>query len=588
VTTGEDFGFDRDPVRQAQLWRAPRAAVLQELITVPAVLAPEVVALALAHHGAPPEPITWGGLFSAARSRAHQLAADLGLGPGDRVVIMLPTCAAFFEVFFGTLMAGGVPVPVSPPSSTRREKLRAHLDTIGGIVRDCEATVLVALERTRAVMGADLIDAHPGLRLLSPDVPGAAASDSSRELHDAQPHETALLQYTSGSTSDPKGVELTHANILANVRAMASALEQPQGRGVSWLPLYHDMGLIGSLFLGLYTRRPVAYLPPQAFIKDPACWLRTISAVRATHTVAPNFAFGYCASRVDLDALAGVSLASLELVLNGAEPIDPASLRAFQETLEPLGLRDHVVRPVYGLAESSVAVTFSDPGPVMLDHVDAESLERDGLAVPPTAGARSRTFVCVGRPVSTQEIDVVDESDRSVPDRHVGEIVVRGPSVMKGYFRRPAESADTLRNGWLHTGDLGYRINGSLFVTGRIKDLIIRHGKNYYAHDIEHRIGGVPDLVPGGAVAFSLEEAPATRVVIVAESRARRHDTQARIARDIRDACQAAFLFGPDEVKLVPPGSIPRTTSGKVRRQACKRWYLEVIAAGSTPSISDP
>jgi fatty-acyl-CoA synthase len=194
----------------------------------------------------------------------------------------------------------------------------------------------------------------------------------------------------------------------------------------------------------------------------------------------------------------------------------------------------------------------------------------------------------VGRPVSTQEIDVVDESDRSVPDRHVGEIVVRGPSVMKGYFRRPAESADTLRNGWLHTGDLGYRINGSLFVTGRIKDLIIRHGKNYYAHDIEHRIGGVPDLVPGGAVAFSLEEAPATRVVIVAESRARRHDTQARIARDIRDACQAAFLFGPDEVKLVPPGSIPRTTSGKVRRQACKRWYLEVIAAGSTPSISDP
>ncbi len=328
-------------------------------------------------------------------------------------------------------------------------------------------------------------------------------------------------------------------------------------------------------------------MPPQAFIKEPAVWLRTVSKYRATITVAPNFAFGYCVKNLSLDDLSGVSLDCLELAMNGAEPIDPDAVRDFESKFGAIGLRSGIVRPVYGLAESSLAVTFGDPGSAVHDEIDADRLERTGRAAPATNGARARTFISVGGPLPTQEVRIADEENRELPERQVGEILVRGASVMKGYFRRPEESSRVLRNGWLHTGDLGYVASGRLYVTGRLKDLIIRNGKNYYGQDIERRISGTPGLVQGSAVAFCIEDQAATRVVIVAETRARDREALDTITRGIREACQDAFLFGPDDVRLVAPGAIPRTTSGKVRRQACKRWYQDCVAGANMPPGHD-
>jgi acyl-CoA synthetase (AMP-forming)/AMP-acid ligase II len=575
MTTRENpFGLDRDPLLQTRLWNARRATTLGDLIEVPAAMAPDVVAFGLTHHGAADESITWGALWTTSLQRAQQLR-DLGIETGTRVMLMLPTCRAFFDIFFGVLLAGAVPVPIAPPPSARRVILGPYLETMKRILGDSEATAAVALGRTLELCGEDLRKGRPSVQLVAADadVPLPPPGDAPT----MRPEETALLQYTSGSTSDPKGVELTHGNLIANIDAIVKVISHEHSSGVSWLPFHHDMGLIGMLLGALYARRPAVYMPPQAFIKTPAVWLRTISAIRATITVAPNFAFQYCVNQLSAEDLKGISLDSLELAMNGSEPIDPRAVSAFQERFESLGLRRDIVRPVYGLAESSLAVSFGDPGAAVLDDIDADRLERDGVARRASVGQRSRVFISVGRAIPTQHIRIVDEHDHPMPDRYIGEVVVRGPSVMKGYFRRPVESAEVLRNGWLHTGDLGYQADGQLYITGRIKDLIIRHGKNYYAQDIEGHIADVPDLIRGRVVVFSTEDSSTTRVIVVAETRSRKPEVHAAIERRIREVCQDAFLFGPDEVKLVPPGTIPRTTSGKVRRQACKRWYESLV-----------
>jgi acyl-CoA synthetase (AMP-forming)/AMP-acid ligase II len=396
------------------------------------------------------------------------------------------------------------------------------------------------------------------------------------------PDDLALLQYTSGSTSSPKGVALTHANIVANMGLIGDAITTPDSVGLSWLPLYHDMGLIGAALGALYTRVPLLLMPTTLFVKEPASWLRAISAFGATITLAPNFAFQHAVRHVSLEQVAdGTSLQTLATALNGAEPVDAAAVAAFEDKFAAIGLRRGTVRPVYGLAESSLAVTFSDPGELVVDDVDADELERQAIARPAAEGARVRRFVSVGRALPTQELYVVDAGDRPLPDRHVGEVIVRGPSIMRGYYRRPQESAAALAGGFLHTGDLGYLADGRLFLTGRSREVIIRYGRNYYPADIEAVAGQAGGAGRGAAVAFSTGEAGDTRIVIVVETRLRQSGDLLQLERLIREGCHAAFLFGPDEVRLVPLGAIPRTTSGKVRRNECRRLYL----AAALPAI---
>jgi len=560
--------FGAEPELELLAWTAPRASTVLEMLS-PADLVPHLTALVFVDHAPSPERVTWGELRAGAVGAAAALATA-GVTPGDRVVIMLPTRPAFFSMFFGALWLGAIPVPVVPPHTLRREKLEGLFDTITRIADDCGARVLVGLDRTLAVLSDYLTQKGSTLGLVSAEqVP--PGDDLPRAVV-ARRDDLALLQYTSGSTSHPKGVELTHASIVANTKAISAAITHAGSVGVSWLPLHHDMGLIGGALTALYCRRPQVHMPPQAFAKDPARWLQYLSDVRATITVAPNFAYALCTQHIADQDLEGVDLSALEVALNGAEPIDPSTIEAFESRFARWGLRPGAVRPVYGLAESALAVTFGESGPPRLDDVDAEALEHRGHAAAAATATRRRTFVSVGVPLDTQEVRVVDAADATLPDRIVGEIVVRGPSVMRGYYGQPAESAAALRNGWLHTGDLGYLASGQLYVTGRSKDLIIRLGKNYYAQDIERAVARLPGVLQGGVAALGVDGDDGVRIVVIAETRLRDLEARSCLTIEIRDACQTQFDVGPDEIHLVPPGTIPRTTSGKVRRQACRAW----------------
>ena len=561
----------QDKARQ-QLWSEPRAGNLLEMIAMPAERYPDVVAIGLCHHGRAPEAITWRELCTSAWRRAIQLR-EFGLRKNDRVMIVLPTSREFFEFFFGVLFAGGIPVPAAPPTSLREHKLTAYRDLLNLIAVDSGAVGCVGFSRTMKALqdGFQALNSKMWVLMADDECPSV---DTTWSLNGIDYSDAALLQYTSGSTSRPKGVELSHRNILANAAAIARAIVRVDTVCVSWLPLYHDMGLIGTFLTAIYCRTPTIFMPPQAFIKSPALWLRCISDYRATATVAPNFAFIYSVKNVQIDDVPDVSLDSLQTALNGAEPIDLIAVEKFYEKFRPLGLRDGVISPVYGLAESSLAVSFSAPGSLVIDRVDAGQLERDGHAVPAQASTRCQSFVSVGRELATQEVQIVDAAGNVLGERQVGEIVVRGPSVMKGYFNRAGETAEVLREGWLHTGDLGYLADGQLYVTGRIKDLIIRHGKNYCPQDIETIVASVAGVINGGVAAFSIEGDGATRVVVLGETRVRDKQLRAEMIHQIRSRCHDAFLFGPDNIVLVAPGSIPRTTSGKIRRRECRRSYL--------------
>lgn len=579
LASGERTRPSALPRRPDGLWDAPRARTLLDLLSGPARDHPSDAALYLSADGRLADPLTWGALWAGACAVASRLACG-GVAPANPVLLIAPTSAAFLTGFFGILAAGGVPVPVAPPASVRPDRLDWYRGLITGIAADAGARVVLTTTRYRPALQASVEGPGPRLSVLDAEAPSSASGESAPPPRPPSPEQLALLQYTSGSTSRPKGVALTHANVVANMAIIAGAIAREDSIGVSWLPLYHDMGLIGALLTALYARVPLVLMPTAVFIKDPASWLRAIGTFGATITLAPNFAFGHVVRHVALEPLEGCSLGSLETVLNGAEPVDAGAIAAFEARFAGLGLRPSVVRPVYGLAESALAVTFSDPGEPVVDTVDAEALERDGAAIPAAAGCRTRQFVSVGRPLPTQEIRIVDTDDRECPDRVIGEVVVRGPSVMQGYYGRPDETREALRGGWLHTGDLGYRADGRLYLTSRLKDLIIRRGRNYYPADIEMVVGGAEGVLRGGAVAFGVDGDGEDRVVVVAETRLRDPEALEALARAIRERCHAAFLFGPDDVRLVPIGGIPRTTSGKVRRHACRQQYLDRMRPG--------
>ncbi len=559
---------------QRRLAGLPPAADLVEILAAPAHAFPAGLALHLRHHGAEPEDVSLGALWQAAGGVATALRAA-GIAAGDRVMIVLPTSREFVAAFFGCLIAGCLPVPAAPPTTLRDPALALQLDLLRALAADCGAAACLSLRRWLHLLRASLAAANPRLELLAADaLPAAPEGFAAARPDPIDPDATAFLQYTSGSTSRPKGVELSHRNLVANIRAIRALLLRPDSLALCWLPLYHDMGLIGTLLSALYAHVPLVLMPPQAFIKDPALWLRGISEFRATVTAAPNFAFNYCVKNLEPADLAGVRLDSLQVALNGAEPIDEGAIERFQAKFGALGLRDDVVLPVYGLAESTLAVTFSQPGALVVDEVDAETLERAGLAAAAGPGARRRRFISVGGPVPGLRVRIADDAGAPRPERAVGEIQVQGNAVMKGYYRRPAESAAALRDDWLRTGDLGYLAAGQLYVTGRSKDLLIRHGKNYFPQDIEHQVMQVPGVRKGRTVVFSAQLDGKEAVVVVAETRLAAGPARAALERAIRERVHQAFLFGPDRLLLLPPNSIPLTTSGKLRRQECRRLYL--------------
>ena len=562
-----------------------------ESAALPEVMAPhsaetliEALNYHVTQHGSRPHILLWRGeddeqsityadLDRAARSVGRGLL-EKGLTPGDRVAIMLPTEAAFFEAFFGVIYAGGVPVPIYPPF--RRAQVEDHLRRQAGILRNAGASILIIGSEIRN-LGAFLFGLTSDLRHVE-TVPALGAAGPLVEPLPAGPGTVALMQYTSGSTGDPKGVVLTHANLLANIRAMGEALEASSSDVfVSWLPLYHDMGLIGAWLGTLYYGAPTIIMPPFAFLADPGRWLRVMARHRATLSAAPNFAFELCCKNVRDEDIQGLDLSSLRMVVNGAEPVSPATIGRFTERFAKYGFRPEAMAPVYGLAENSVGLAFPPVGRApIFDRVQRLALSRDGRAIAASADdATALEFVACGRPIPRHEVRIVDDADREVPDRTEGRLQFKGPSATQGYFRNPEKTRALFDGEWLESDDRAYVANGDIFITGRIKDMIIKAGRHIYPHELEEFVGGIDGVRKGCVAAFpTMDERTGTeRLVLLVETRLTDPEATAALRRKIAESSAAHLDMSPDEVMIVAPHTVPKTSSGKIRRSAARSLY---------------
>jgi 1-acyl-sn-glycerol-3-phosphate acyltransferase len=373
-------------------------------------------------------------------------------------------------------------------------------------------------------------------------------------------------------------VVLTHANLMANIRELVRATQAgQQDCFVSWLPLYHDMGLIGAWFGSMYAGIPLVLMSPLAFLARPAQWLETISRYRGTISAAPNFAYELCARHVTDNTLARLDLSCWRLALNGAEPVSPATLQRFANRFAPCGLHREAMTPVYGLAECSVGLAFPPPGRgPRIDVIDGEAFARDRLAVPARPGAPgTMELACCGLPLPGHEIRIVDDTGAELPERRVGRLEFRGPSATAGYYRNPEATRALLHGGWLDSGDHAYMADGEVFPAGRVKDLIKRGGRNLYPYDLEDAIGKVPGIRKGCVAVFGSPD-PATgseRLVVVAETRAGEPDERERLRRKLNDVSVDVIGMPADDVVLAPPHSVLKTSSGKIRRVASREAY---------------
>jgi 1-acyl-sn-glycerol-3-phosphate acyltransferase len=522
--------------------------------------------------GETPEAITYGELWAGARRIAEGLRA-LDVEPGRPVAIMLPSGRTYFETFMGTLMASGVAVPLYPP--TRIHRLEEHVRRQARIMANAQASVLVTFEEVKKISGL-LKSLLPGLRGIV--TPAGLACEPRDERLLARGVDLAFLQYTSGSTGDPKGVMLTHANLLANIRAMIrGCAATPAETFVSWLPLYHDMGLIGAWLAVMCAGARLVLMPPVTFMGRPVRWLRAISAWKGTLSAAPNFAYQICATKFDDVDLKGLDLSSWRVAFNGAEPVHPETLERFSARLAPYGFRREALTPVYGLAENSVGVTFPPTGRgPRLDRVKRQEFLEKGRAEPASPDdTHSLMFVGCGSPLTTVEVRIVDEAGREAPDRAQGRVEFRGPSATAGYYRNAAATRRVLDRGWLDSGDLGYIAEGELYVTGRTKDMIIRGGRNIHPQELEEAVGNVSGIRLGFVAVFGTRDARSSteRLVVVAETRSTQLEDREKLVSKIWDLSSELLEAPPDDVVLVPPGSVPKTPSGKIRRSACRELY---------------
>lgn len=497
--------------------------------------------------------VPWGEVYSRARKAATSLRAR-GLRRGDRVAIILPTGPGFCDAFFGAVLAGAVPVPLYPPVRMGRldeyhRQTSAHLSASG-------ARLVITDGRLLVFLGRSMERARPELGVVT--AASLLAATPTDHVVDVSPTELALIQFSSGSTSDPKPVALTHAAIAAQCEALRVLMPDPDtGRlnGVSWLPLHHDMGLIGCLLTATYSGASLALIPPEVFLARPAVWLRAISRVRAAVSPAPSFAYSFAAARVKDEELRGVDLSCWKHALNGAEPVAVETLHRFTKRFDRFGFDPASMQPVYGLAEASLAATFSPrrPSPLLADH-------------------EGRSIASVGVPVPGVTIAIRDAHGHPLPLGQIGRIHVRGPSIMHGYFERPELTNEALVDGWLDTGDLGFVRQGELFVCGRSKDVVIIRGANHAPSTFEECLDGVEGVRAGCAVAVGHrptgdEESLLLLVETTYESTS---DLAERIARIVTERTG----IRPGEVVLLAPGTLPRTSSGKLRRRESLRRHL--------------
>ena len=529
--------------------------------------------------------VTYAELDRSARALAATLQERTE--QGDRVLLMYPPGLDFVTAFLGCIYAGLVPVPVNPPRSNR------HAGRVRAVVADAGAALALTDSASRAKIEQALTSGTPdassgGYQVLATDTVDIDAADRWREVAIA-PEAPAFLQYTSGSTGAPKGVIVTHANIMANEAAISIALRlEADSVGVSWLPMFHDMGLIGGVLNPLYGGYKCILMAPTHFLQDPMRWLRAISRYRGTITAAPNFAYELCLKAAKTADLATLDLSSWRVALNGAEPVRAETLERFTQTFAPCGFVPETHYPSYGLAEVTLLVAggHAAAAPLVLD-LDADALG-EGKATP-GQGGRVRRVVGCGKALGTRVVIVNPETGIARSSGEVGEVWVSSPSVAAGYWGRPEETqttfgarlSDTGEGPFLRTGDLGFLTEaGDLVITGRCKDLVVIRGRNIYPQDVELAIERVASFIrPNTCAVFGMEvDGEEVLGAMIEADRALAHQLEAEersgvedLISRIRQAVAEEFDLTLHTVAVVKPGSFPRTSSGKVQRSACRQ-----------------
>jgi fatty-acyl-CoA synthase len=547
--------------------------------------------------------LTFGELASAAQKCSEELARR-GVPAGGRVALMLPTSRQFFVCYAGILLAGAVPVPIYPPF--RADRIEEYAERQSAILNNAGVCLLLTFRRGEAVAKllkprvkslAEVADAEKLLDAAEkepPPAPGALPAHLSGSRV-RKGGDLALLQYTSGSTGDPKGVMLTHTNLLANMRTIAEAVQMTASDvGVSWLPLYHDMGLIGAWLTLLLHGLPLVVMSPLAFLTRPERWLQAVSKYKGTIGAAPNFAFELCVRKISDKAMEGVDLGSWRAVLNGAEPVNPETLGRFAKRFGPYGFRPEAMLPVYGLAEASLGVTFPPlyRGP-KIDRVEREAFTAQGRAVP-AESENAIAFVSSGVALPEHEVMIADKEGRPVTERTEGFLWFRGPSATNGYYQNEEATAKLFAGGpaiaegeypWVNSGDRAYQADGEIYITGRVKDIIIKGGRNLYPHEVEELASRVQAIRKGCVVAFGLQsqEDGTEKLVIVAETREENRAKRTALAASINEEVSRGLGMPPDRVELIRPGSIPKTSSGKLRREETKQLYVAGTLAAAKP-----
>lgn len=514
--------------------------------------------------------IPWHEIYTRALG-ARRWLADLGVKPGERVGLVLPTSIQFFDAFLGAVCAGAVPVPLYPP--VRLGRLEQYHAQTAAMLNAVEARFVISDARVARLLG-ETIARTRGCRLqVLADLPdddglGPATVDAD---------DLALVQFSSGTTVDPKPVALTHRALLSQVEVLNQHWGHlPEACGVSWLPLYHDMGLIGCVFPAMDAVAELTLIAPELFVARPAIWLRTLSRYRGMISPAPNFAYGLCLEKISDEEMAEVDLSAWRVALNGAEAVSAQVMRAFNRRFARWGLRPEALSPVYGLSEASLAVTFSDlDHPFTSETFDAAQLTGPGLAEPTENGIE---LVSVGRPLPGFEIRIRAADGADLAAGRIGRLWVRGPSLMRGYLGRPDASRAAIVDGWLDTGDEGFIHRGELYLTGRAKDVLILRGRNHAPEDVERAIDSLDGVRTGctAAVSYRGQGVSTETLLLLVEGRESSHG---RIASDdLAERCRREVLtatgLAVDRVEVLAAGTLPRTSSGKIRRREALRQFL--------------
>ena len=542
------------------------------------------------------EPFFSHAGIERASARFGGALQSLGLKKGDRVALILPDNSDFVFAFLGALRAGIVPVPIYPP--TGLGQLSGYLENTLHIVAQSGAKVLVTSPEIRRVLGT-VQSRAPELTSVC-DVDTLKAQREELKPEKITLDDTCFLQFTSGSTSRPKGVTLTHANLAANVHAIMDLGLKVQSfdKGVSWLPLYHDMGLIGFVLSPLYHVNSITFLPPLLFLKRPARWLEHMSREKGTISFGPNFAYALCVKRIKESEIQGLDLSSWRVAGCGAEPIRAENLQAFAQKFGAVGFNEKAFVSCYGMAESTLAVSFSPIGAgVQTDQVEGAALWAEGLAkaikVDGNEAEKVASVVSCGAAFPEHEIAVFAETDAEsatpLPERSVGELRLRGPSVMVGYWNDAELTREAFAGGWLKTGDIGYLAGGNVYICGRSKEVIIVNGRNYYPQDMEWEASRVDGVRKGNVIAFGTMKPThdRERVVVVLETSLPEGPKRDTLKGEVRRVVQQAIGLTIDDVVPVDAGVLPKTSSGKLQRAKTRELYEagDLLSRGSIREV---